>query len=532
MDAQGTLGELLARWAAVAADDVVAVERQGAGRRLTIGDLVGGSEARAAALAALGAGPDRAIVVWLPNRLEWLEVVAAAGRIGAPVVGLNTRYRSDELRHVLARSDAAVLVVTDEFAGVRFAEIAADVPLDGGLSIVVVGDHDGAWDRTGARVVGWDELRGAGPLTHRPAAGDLLIAFTTSGTTGLPKLAVHDHAGTVRHAERDAVAFGIRPGDRLLLDLPICGTFGFSSMLAAVAGRATTLIDERFVPEDAAAALAGEGVTHYFASDDMILRVLDTGLIEPGRHSWRDGGFANFVNAGRMVAERAEAELGVRLTGLYGMSEVFALLARWPGSWSAERRHRAGGIPVDERLEVRVIEPDSGAPLPEGEHGELCFRGPQVLARYLGDPEATARALAPDGWFRSGDLGRLADGGFEYFARLGDSLRLRGFLVDPAEIERRLEQHPAVELAQVVGAQRPGRGDVAIAFVRLRRGASATEAELREHCAAGIADLKVPERVVTVDEFPSVDGPNGRKIRKTDLRAWAAELLASGARQA
>src|SRR5690606_23358804 len=111
-------------------------------------------------------------------------------------------------------------------------------------------------------------------------------------------------------------------------------------------------------------------------------------------------------------------------------------LTRWPGSWPVELRHRAGGIPVAERLEVRVIDPESGDPVPEGDAGELCFRGPQVLARYLGDPEATARALAPDGWFRSGDLGRLADGGFEYFARLGDSLRLRGFLVDPAEIER------------------------------------------------------------------------------------------------
>ncbi len=525
MESEGTLGGLLGRWAAVAPADVVAVERQGAGRQLTIGDLVAGAEARAAALAALGAGPDRAIVVWLPNRLEWLEVLAAAARIGAPVVGLNTRYRSEELRHVLARSDAAVLVATSEFAGVRFADIAAAVPLDDRLSVVVVGDQDGGWERTGARVVGWDELRGGGPSTHRSAGGDLLIAFTTSGTTGLPKLAVHDQAGTVRHAERDAAAFGIRAGDRLLLDLPICGTFGFSSMLAAVAGRAPTLIDERVVPDDTARALAGEGVTHYFASDDMILRVLDTGLIEPGRHSWRDGGFANFVNAGRAVAERVEEELDVRLTGLYGMSEVFALLARWPGSWPAELRHRAGGIPVDDGLEVRVIDPESGAILPEGEHGELCFRGPQVLARYLGDPEATARALAPDGWFRSGDLGRLADGGFEYFARLGDSLRLRGFLVDPAEIERRLEQHPAVELAQVVGAERPGRGDVAVAFVRLRPGAAVTEAELRDHCAAGIADLKVPERVVTVDEFPSVDGPNGRKIRKSELRARAAELL-------
>ncbi len=116
------------------------------------------------------------------------------------------------------------------------------------------------------------------------------------------------------------------------------------------------------------------------------------------------------------------------------------------------------------------------------------------------------------------------DGGFEFLARLGDSLRLRGFLVAPAEIEGRLESHPAVELAQVVGAERPGRGQIAVAFVRLT--GPATEDELRAHSAAGIANFKVPERVVAVAEFPTVDGPNGVKILKRDLRAMAAELMA------
>ena len=147
-----------------------------------------------------------------------------------------------------------------------------------------------------------------------------------------------------------------------------------------------------------------------------------------------------------------------------------------------------------------------------------------MLRRYLGDPDATARALGADGWFRTGDLCRLTDdGGFEFLARLGDSLRLRGFLVAPAEIEARLELHPAVELAQVVGAEVAGRGQVAVAFVRLV--VPATEDELREHCAAGIANFKVPARVVVVDEFPSVDGPNGVKILKRDLRTMAADLV-------
>src|SRR5829696_522876 len=119
----GTLGDLLTAWAGDDPGGVVALERHGLRRTLTIGQLVAGSEARAAGLAGLGAGPERAVVVWLPNRLEWLEVVVAAARIGTPVVGLNPRYRSEELRHVLARSHAAVLVTVDGFAGTGYAEI-------------------------------------------------------------------------------------------------------------------------------------------------------------------------------------------------------------------------------------------------------------------------------------------------------------------------------------------------------------------------------------------------------------------------
>lgn len=534
-----TLTSLLTSWAADAPADIVVNERQGRRRSLTIGELVAGTEARAAGLHELGAGAERAVVAWLPNRVEYVELIAAAARAGAPLLGLNTRYRADELGHVLRRSAAAVLVTLDRFGDVDVAEIvaAADLPADVTVVVVPDGDRpDPAWASAHGIVRSWPELRRQDLAPPAPPVGaDLAIGFTTSGTTGLPKLAVHDHAGTVRHAGAAATAFDLRQGDRLLLDLPLCGAFGYTAFLAAVSGRAPTSLHERFVPEDSADAFVDDGVTHYFGGDDMILRILDTGRLHAASSlAWRAGGFASFVNAGPLVGARVESELGVRLSGLYGMSEVFALLARWPDSMPMTERSRAGGIPVDPATEVRVVDPDTGALLPVGADGELCFRGPQVLQRYLGDPEATAKVLGDDGWFRAGDLGRLTtDGGFEFLARLGDSLRLRGFLVDPAEIERRLERHPAVELAQVVGADdpRPGRGQVAVAFVKLRAGTGATEDELRAHCAAGIADLKVPTRIVTVDEFPTVDGPNGRKIRKTDLRARAAELIADPAQQ-
>ena len=460
----------------------------------------------------------------MPNRLEWVPLIVAAARLGAPVVGLNIRSRADELRHALDRSAAAVLVAVDEHAGVAFGPIAAAAGAGSLAAVVLVGDgHRPAWDDLGAAVVHWDELPTSGRPAHTGSGDDLLVAFTTSGTTGFPKLAVHDQAGAVGHAVDDARAFHIRPGDRLLLDLPLCGTFGFSSLLAAAAGRATTLLNVGFDPDDSARAIAGEGVTHYNASDDMLLRIVATGHLRPGEHRLREVAFANFTNAA-LAAATALHELGVTAGGVYGMSEVFALLTRWPTELGMAERARSGGIPVGARTEIRVIDPESGGDRPVGEEGELCIRGPVVLRRYLGDPAATRAALSDDGWFRTGDLCRLTgDGGFEFLARLGDSLRLRGFLVAPAEIEARLEQHPAVALAQVVGAERPGRGQVAVAFVRLTE--PVDEATLRAHCAAGIADFKVPARIVAVDEFPVADGPNGVKIRKRELRETAAALI-------
>ena len=134
---------------------MVVAERHGAPRSLTIGALVDGTEALAAGLAAAGAGPDRPIVAWLPNRLEWVPLIVAAARLGAPIVGLNTRYRADELRHALDRSAAAVLVAVDEFAGVRFGPIAAAAGAGSLAAVVVVGDgrRSGVGRRSARRVV-------------------------------------------------------------------------------------------------------------------------------------------------------------------------------------------------------------------------------------------------------------------------------------------------------------------------------------------------------------------------------------------
>jgi fatty-acyl-CoA synthase len=272
--------------------------------------------------------------------------------------------------------------------------------------------------------------------------------------------------------------------------------------------------------------MAQHGVTHVNASDDMLLAMIAAARAAGlDLNAWREGVFAEFTNQGRAAVDAGDS-VGARLTGVYGSSETYALMAHRLAEQPVEVRARNGGTLVDEAMAVRAVDPETGAVVAAGEQGELQFKGPSVLCRHLGNPDATRAAFTDDGWMRTGDVGVCDPDGrsFTYLARLGDALRLAGFLTDPVEIERRLLAHPGVVAAQVVGVTGPRGGDVAVAFVVAVAGEYPTEADLIGHCAAGLANYKVPSRVVLVEAFPTVDGANGVKIRKAELREMAQAL--------
>jgi fatty-acyl-CoA synthase len=423
--------------------------------------------------------------VWLQTVPEWLVLLFACARLGVAVAALNTRYHAREVATLVAATRARAIAAHREIAAV--------------VDIITVED-----------VAAMD-----GKAPHEGTARDTVAIFTTSGTTGSPKLPAHTQGGVVRHAINVARAFEISSGDVALCALPMAGVFGFMSVLATMAAGATCVLQPRFDAAVAASLIRTHGVTHFTAADNMIRAVLDVGDVR-----WRCGGFANFSGRPLELVRDAESRAGARLVALYGASEIFALVAKQPYDGDAERRATAGGVPVSPDIEVRAVD-ERGVPLPPGEHGELQVRGYVVMDGYLGNPAATATAMTEDGWYRTGDLGfTCRDGSFVFLARIKDSLRLRGFLVDPLEIEERLCAHEAVRAAQVVGV--PGDdGEVAVAFVLLH--APADPEELRAWCADTLANFKVPARVVALDAFPTIQGPNGEKIQKTKLREMALE---------
>jgi fatty-acyl-CoA synthase len=274
-----------------------------------------------------------------------------------------------------------------------------------------------------------------------------------------------------------------------------------------------------FDAEQAARAIHKHQVTHVPATGDMVAQLLRVSREPIPYPSVR---MVLGVRAGQAAPAQAR---GLTMVGIYGSSEMQAVLSRQPLYAPPAQREIGGGKLVNASTQVRACDLETGRVLPHGEHGELQFKGTSCMMEYFGNPEATAAAFTRDGFFRSGDLGyTVAEGEYVFLSRMGDVLRLAGFLVNPMEIEAVLDSHPAVALSQVVGIDGP-RGAVPVAFVQSRNGARVDEAALIEHCKKQIANYKVPHHVLPIGEFPFAPSANGNKIQKSKLREMAAAAV-------
>ncbi|MCW0214854.1 MAG: AMP-binding protein [Pseudonocardia sp.] len=530
------LPDLLGRLARRDPDAVVVLDKapDGSTVPVTRGELWRRTAALTEQLRDVRAGD--CVAVWLPNwsdALAWQFAVAARG---ARVIGINTRYNVEEVAHVLDRARPTLLALAHDFHGLdllgRLRDAVAKAAAPAPAVAVIAGPGRGAPDPAPYDVGGgsWvPDLTGAatGRVPELPASDpdSLVVAFTTSGSTGMPKLAAHKATGVLTHAVADAATIGIRDGEHVLCALPLSGVFGYNTAMAALAAGAVCVFHPAFAADAVLDDMAALGVTHVVGGDDLVLRLAEAWTARPRDLSaWRWWGAADFQGRSRELAAWARDSFGTSTTGVYGSSELFALTSFWPPDEPAPGRWTGGGRVVHPGISVRVADPVSEEPLPPGQEGELQFRGPNVVDAYLGDEAAAARAFTADGWFHSGDLGTIVDEGvFAYVCRMGDALRLRGFLVDPSEIEMRLAAHPDVHTAKVVGITGPDGGTVAVGFAVPEEGRSPTPEVLRTWCADGLARFKVPDTVHVIDEMPTTSGTNGRKIRAATLREWAAQ---------
>ena len=520
-------------------------------RGWTYRELQSWSQEVARGLLALGIRPGEHVALVMANFVEFVAVKYALSRVGATCVPINFLNRADELRYVLAQSDAVALVTMDRFRnldyGAALDTIAPGWESGGGgaalplLRHVVVFPTTEEPAREGVTTLTDLVALGAGrTLAVRPvepsAAADILY---TSGTTGSPKGVLLTHDMETRTAYGAAYSRAFEDGRRVLFSLPMYHVYGYVEGLLAVPYVGGAIIAQRtFDARATLEAIARHRATDILLIPTMTLAVCDLLRVEP-EHDLSS--LASVISSGSWAPpgtfEGIRELMGeVEITTGYGMSETTATttMTEPGGSWErlvgTNGALRPAGVAGSPELggaltEYRVVHQVTGEPLLPGEVGELQARGPGITAGYYRKPEETAAAFDADGWFGSGDLGCFDPDGFvSLVGRKKDLYRCGGEQVVPKEIEDVLLGHPAIAQAHVVPLRHARMGEVGVAWVVFRPGLQATSEELTAYSAERLARFKVPAHFVPLaaDEVPLT--PSGRP-RKFLLAARATQEL-------
>lgn len=466
--------------------------------QLTFHELDAAAAKVATLLEGAGIEPGDRVGIMLPNTPAFVVAYFGIMYRGAVAVPMNPLLKSREVAYYLSNSGARALFATPLFA----AEARAGAQ-EVGAQCWLVDD------------AGLAELTADLPAQDAPvdrADDDVAVILHTSGTTGKPKGAMLTHGNLSRNAEisvRTLIQMGT--GDVVMGCLPLFHVFGLTCGLngSVLAGATLTLIP-RFDPRKALEVIERDAVTVFQGVPTMyaaLLSLADEAAPEA------TASLRTCVSGGASLPVQVLADFenayGCEILEGYGLSETSPVASfNHP-----DRPRKAGsiGTPV-EGVEMRVVDP-GGAEVAPGEPGEIQIRGHNVMKGYWNLPEATEAAISPDGWFSTGDVGRVDEEGYFYIVdRTKDMIIRGGYNVYPREIEEVLYEHPAVAEAAVIGVPHDELGEDVGAAVALKKNATVDADELREYVKARVAAYKYPRRIWLVDALPK--GPTGKVLKR------------------
>ena len=488
------------------ADAVALLSR---GKPTTYGELRDQVARLRTGLVAEGVEPRDRVAVLCAN--NWFFVVShlAALGAGAIVVPLNPKSAPRELQAELAETESRVAIVgpsgRDAFSGVDRSALPAlqHVLVPEGVDLPDV-------ERLEDQFLD-DQLA---PVVPRDPEDPAVLLFT-AGTSGPPRAAILSHGNLLSNLEQVQASGGrgLRADDVSLCVLPLFHIFGLNVVLhlALYTGGAVVLV-ERFEPADTLDVVKRRGVTVLAGAPPMYTAWAT--LPGADRSAMASVRLAA-SGAAKLPEEIAQAfaeRFGVKISEGYGLTEASPIVTSSAGD---EPRYGSIGLPLP-GMEVRLVD-DEGEDALEGDPGEIWVRGPNVFRGYLHDPEATARALTPDGWLRTGDVAVADDAGYLWLVdRAKDLIIVSGFNVFPAEVEEVLVSHPGILEATVVGDPHPYSGETVRAVIVARPGTALEEDEIIDFCAARLARYKCPTKVTFVEAIPR--GLAGKALRRA-LRA-------------
>ncbi len=497
------------------------------GVRLTYSQLARQVDRLARGLIGMGLDAGDRLGMWSPNNAEWVYIQFAAAKAGVVLVNINPAYQTEELRYALAQSGCRALVSATGFKSSDYAQMLAHVrPSLPDLQHVVFLDGPD-----------WDALLATGDavtneaLAARSASlsnNDPINIQYTSGTTGFPKGATLSHRNLLNNGYFLGEGFRYTEADRVCIPVPFYHCFGMViGNLANLTHATTTVLPApSFDPLATLQTLEAERCTSVLGVPTMFIGM----LTHPDFHTFDLSSLRTGMMAGSPcpveVMKQCVDEMHMgQVTIGYGMTETSPVSTQTSPDDPLDKRVGTVGR-VHPHVQVKIVDPASGATLGLGEPGELCTKGYSVMLGYWNEPQLTSQAIDADGWMHSGDLAVMdADLYVSIVGRIKDMIIRGGENIYPREVEEFLYAHPDIDDVQVIGVPDEKYGEELVAWVQLREGATMTRDDLAAFCAGRIAHFKIPRYLHVTDKFPmTVTG----KVQKYRMREVSIELLSGG----
>ncbi|MBV9773367.1 MAG: amino acid adenylation domain-containing protein, partial [Gemmatimonadetes bacterium] len=502
-------------------------------RTLTYAELERESDRLARHLRRLGAGPETRVGICMERSSELVVGILGTLKAGAACVPLDPEYPAERLAYVLADAGVALLLTQENLVG-RLPEHAArvvlvDAPLPRPLPHEGGGEHDGsdsssAFPQNWGKVPSLSEADGAAASEPTVGPGNLAYVIYTSGSTGTPKGVAVEHGAAAAHLAGFARELGIGPGDRVLH----FASFGFDVSIEQLflplltGGTVVLRGPEPWNPAEWPARVRELGITVGNLPPAYWLEVIETAppVELPGLRCLLVGADAMPSAAVRRWREAFPGP--ARLVNGYGPTEAVVTATAFPLPADYPAGYPGATVPIGGALPGRaayVLDGD-GTPVPDGAPGELCLGGDRLARGYLGRPDATAERFVPDPFggtpggrlYRTGDrVRRLVSGELEFLGRVDRQVKVRGFRIEPGEVEAALLRHPAVRGCAVV-AREDAPGERRLVAYVVPGGMEAPAAELRAHLAARLPEYMVPSAFVTLEALPLT--PHGKLDRR------------------
>ncbi|MDO8682718.1 MAG: AMP-binding protein [Armatimonadota bacterium] len=510
--------------------------------RYTYRELGRAVDELARALMAIGIEKGDRVGIWSQNNAEWVLVQFATGKIGAILVNINPAYRIPELEYALKQSGTKALILAPAYRTSNYVEMMRQLlpeikndPKGGVRSgrlpdlrlLITIGQEEHAGFLSWPRLLELATEVTKEQSEERQAElefDDAINIQYTSGTTGLPKGATLSHHNIINNGYFIGEAMRFTSQDRLCIPVPFYHCFGMvlGNLACITHGSAMILPSDRFDAEAVLETLEEEKCTAVHGVPTMFSAIMESpGLKKRKTPKLRTGIMAGSPCPIELMKQVISVLGASEITIAYGMTETSPVSFQTTVDDPIELRVSTVGR-IHPHVEAKVINP-LGRTLPIGQPGELCTRGYNVMLGYWNDPGGTAVAIDAAGWMHTGDLGVMDENGYvNIVGRIKDMVSRGGEKVFPCEVEEVLYTHPAISEVQVIGVPDKKYGEQVMAWIKLKNGCSASDADIREFCKDRMAYFKIPKYIKFVTEFPmTITG----KIQKYKMREVSIEEL-------